>query len=394
MRRFTFAIGMMLVVCAFSATTASADTASVSFTDGAGRSDPAAELGRTWTLSGNSSAPHRVYLKARPTGGAPCAPSAASDSAYYQTQQWSEAGGDDFYGTSVNGNFTLKETGIWTTPGTFMFCIWIADTESQSVTPIRQDVTFRRSTGVISGTVAPSPLPLGQEAAVTITGSSEAPKRVYASIRPAGGAPCATSSSSDSGRSLVDGASVNGAFSIVARTTPSAGGDYLICLWLADSSSDGEPVAGPQPFTFTVVAPPPPCVVPAIAAGTLLPNVIAGLTAANCGVGARRYSASSRYPRGSLIKIVQAAGTSLPNLAPVDILLSSGKPCIVPSARHAIKLKAARARLLAAGCTVGAVKRVKSSFRRRGYVVGFSKPAGTRLSPRTAVGIRVSRGRH
>jgi beta-lactam-binding protein with PASTA domain len=46
----------------------------------------------------------------------------------------------------------------------------------------------------------------------------------------------------------------------------------------------------------------------------------------------------------------------------------------------------------AAGCTPGAVTRLRSG-RRRGTVVSFNPRAGSRLSPRTVVAIQVSRGR-
>jgi hypothetical protein len=51
---------------------------------------------------------------------------------------------------------------------------------------------------------------------------------------------------------------VNGAFSVPASTRQSTAGSYVLCLWLAASSTDPAPIAGPQPQPFDVVAPPAP----------------------------------------------------------------------------------------------------------------------------------------
>jgi hypothetical protein len=87
----------------------------------------------------------------------------------------------------------------------------------------------------------------GKSATLTVTGASEAPMQAYAKIRAAGGAPCAPTYNADSGDSLLDGTDVNGAFSLTADVTRGDPGSYLICLWLASSSDDPAPIAGPQP---------------------------------------------------------------------------------------------------------------------------------------------------
>lgn len=369
---------------------AMADSASITFTDAAGTSDPAVGVGRTFTVTGNSAVAKYLYVLVRPAGGAPCAPSASSDAG--NTSYYGSFSGEDIYGSAVNGNFTRRLTGTWNTPGSFMFCIWLATSSSAPATPFTQVVTFRQPTGTISATVAPISPQAGQTATVTITGSSEAPKAVYATIRPAGGAPCASSYSADSGSGLVGGRSVNGAFTVTETTTQNAAGTYLICLWLASSSSDAAPVAGPQPATFTVTEPPRPCVVPALPQFTALATYLAALSAANCVAGPQRYTASQTYPRGTVIKATPGPGTTLAPSAPVTLLISSGKRCRVPFVQRGTRLNAAKSKLRAAGCTVGRVRRVRSG-RRAGTVVGFTPSSGTRLSPRAVVGIRVSRGR-
>lgn len=371
------------------ATPALADTASLSFTDAAGKEDPVANVGRTVTLSGNTAVAKNVYVRWRAPGGAPCAPSASSDSgSVYLDGYWI---GDTFNGSGVNGDFALKKTGRWSTAGTFQFCIWLAASESTSTTPITQVITFRAATGTISATVNPVAPQAGQQTTVTLTGSSEAPMHVYATVRPAGGAPCAATYSADTGRGLINGADANGAFSLTATTTQGTAGTYLVCAWLADSSSS-TPIAGPQPATFTVASPPPPCIVPQIAAGTPLASVLTSLSAAHCVVGKKRYTPSRTYARGTLVKLAPVAGTTLAPQGPVDLLLSSGKPCRVPAVRSGLRLAGAKARLLAAGCNVGRVRTIRNRHR-RGIVLRFSPGSGTRLSPGASVGIVLSRGR-
>ena len=380
-------IGALLLALT-AASPALADSASITFTDAAGTSDPAVGVGRTFTVTGNSAVSRYIYVRFRPTGGAPCAPSASSDSG---SGSFGDYSGDQFNGTSVNGSFTLRKTGTWNTPGSFMFCIWLATSESAPATPFTQVVTFRQPTGTISATVAPISPQADQTATITITGSSEAQKYVYASIRAAGGAPCAVSYDADSGSGLLNGRSVNGAFTITTTTTQSTAGAYLICLWLAGSSSDGAPVAGPQPATFTVTEPPRPCIVPAIPQFTALATYLAALSAAHCVAGTQRYTASGSYPRGTIIKATPPPGTTLAPSAAVALVVSSGKPCRVPYVRRGARVKGAKAKLYAAGCTPGTTRKVRSR-RRIGTVVGFTPSSGTRLSPRAVVNIRVSRG--
>lgn len=378
--------GATLLTLAF-ATPALADSATITFTDAAGVSDPAVDVGRTMSVTGNSAVSKQLYVKVRPAGGAACAPSASSDAG--TTSYYGSFSGDSFFGESVDGNFTRRRTGTWDTPGSFTFCIWLASSSSVPATPFTQVVTFRRPTGSISATVAPISPQAGQAATVTISGSSEAPKEVYAKIRPAGGAPCATSYTADSGTGLVYSASVNGAFTVTQTTTQSSAGEYLICLWLADSASDGAPVAGPQPATFTVTR---PCVVPAAPRFTALAPYLAALASANCVAGTQRYTASVTFPRGTIIKTTPAAGTTLSPGAPVALLISSGRRCRVPAARAGMRLSTARARLRSAGCVPGGVRYVRSN-RARGTVVRFTPRSGRTLSPRAVVGIRLSRGR-
>ena len=292
----------------------------------------------------------------------------------------------------VNGDFTLKKTGTWRRPaGTYLVCIWFAQKSTDSTTPIAQTVTFRKASGTISATVDPgSPQP-DQRATVTVTGSSEATAYVYAKVRPAGGAACAPSYSADPGSSLIDGREVNGGFTTTATTTQSKAGNYVICLWLAASSTDAQPIAGPQTAGFTVVAPPPPCVVPALPRGASFDAVTAALATAHCSVGTTTKAPSKKAATDTFLRFDPAAGTELAPGAAVNVVLSAGARCRVPRVTRGLRLSQAKALLAAAHCTVGKVRRVSSS-RKRGRVVRFSPASGTKLPPLATVGIRVSKG--
>src|ERR1039457_921107 len=176
-----------------------ADSASISVTTTSGQSDPAAGVPRIFTLSGVASVPEHVYVKSRAPGGAPCAPTADSD-----TGSGIERYGDWGYGEEVNGDFSFQKVFTWEPPGTEVFCIWLASSGSTITTPITQTITFRAPNGTITATVNPiTPTP-GEKATITVTGSSEAPEKVFAKIRPSGGAPCAQTYDADSGSSLIN----------------------------------------------------------------------------------------------------------------------------------------------------------------------------------------------
>jgi hypothetical protein len=363
-----------------------ADTASISFTDAAGNSDPVAGVGRTLTLAGNTAAPEKVYAGWRAAGGAPCAPSAFADAG---SDSFTGFSGDTFYDTSVNGNFKLVKTGTWPTAGTFLFCVWLAPSDTAAVTPISQTITFRQPGGTISATVNPVAPSRGQTATVTVTGSSEAPENVYATIRAAGsGASCAPTYSADAGNGLIDGASVDGAFSTSNTVTESNAGTYLICLWLA-SSEGSLAIAGPQPETFTVPAPPPPACVAPILSQVVLATAQQRLRSGHCAPGAVSHIYSTTVASGRVISTSPGPG-SYANGTSIALIVSSGlPPCVTPSL-HGLSLSAAKAKLRQANCSVGKVRRLRHV--RRGHVLHVRRqtpPAGTQHRYGYSVGLTV-----
>jgi hypothetical protein len=367
-----------------------ADTATISVLNTAGEPDAAAFLPRVFTVSGSASLQEGLYIKHRAPGGAPCAPTADSDSG-----QWFDY--YDPYGDrgDVNGTFSESDTLTWETPGLSTFCIWLVHGNAETITtPITQTIDFRSPTGTITASVNPTVPKPNEQASVTVTGSSEAPAQVYAKLRRAGGAPCAPTYESDSGGSLIDGNSVNGSFSISAKTAQTSAGEYLICLWLARSSNDSAPIAGPQPETFVVVAPPPPpppCVVPQLSARTSLSTIEQRIRSAACSLGRVRSLASRTVPRGDVTALTPSSGTTLANGSAIGVTVSSGPPCVVPRAVLGATLTTARQRLASAHCSTGAVSYLRTRRHRRGVVLATDPRPGSSLPTGASVRLRVSR---
>lgn len=256
MRRLASAVAVVGATFAFAAQ-AHADSATIKVLTTDGRVDPVAGVSRIWSISGQATNRVGLMVKYRPVGGQQCAPTAETDSGRW-LRWWYLSGGDA--NKKVEGVFDSRDAFVWEDePGTFQFCIWLADRPSTIVTPITQVITIRRPTGTITATINPPVPQPGDPITVTVTGTSESPKRVFATYRPAG-APCAPNYSTDTGRGLIDGDQVDGTFSIpvMIHNSEMTAGEYVVCLWLADASYDSAPIAGPQPQPFSVVAPPPP----------------------------------------------------------------------------------------------------------------------------------------
>ena len=227
-----------------------ADSASISVAATGGQPDPWPTCAGCSPSAGTATGAKHLYVKHRAAGGAGCAPTAFSRRGNVARRV--------FYGAAVNGPFSLERTLAWGKPGTWMFCFWLAADENSVTTPSMQAVTFREPAGTIGAAVYPAVPRPGQRAQITVAGTTESSRRVYAKIRSADGPPCASSYDADPGGEFVGGWSVDGAFSINANATEAEPGTYLICLWLAGDSADSLPIGGVRQQTYAVVRPPTP----------------------------------------------------------------------------------------------------------------------------------------
>jgi hypothetical protein len=226
------AVAIALLACAGSAL---ADSATLAVTTDAGVSDPVAYIPRNFTLSGSGAAGTYLFVKHRAAGGPPCAASAYTDSGTFLDAS--------FYGVPVNGAFTMRRVLTWRAPGTWMLCYWFASSETKFATPITQIISVRQPPGSITATANPSPVTAGEQATITVSGTTEASRRVYAKIRTADGTPCGPTFDSDPGGGMISGWTVGAAFSITTYLNNPVLGQYLVCTWLAGDEDDQLPVA-------------------------------------------------------------------------------------------------------------------------------------------------------
>jgi PASTA domain len=147
-----------------------------------------------------------------------------------------------------------------------------------------------------------------------------------------------------------------------------------------------------EPASAISQAAPVRCVVPRLPAHDPLSAAESAVLKAHCSFKKVRRIFSSTVPNGDVIRLMPAAGRRLRNGASVTIVVSKGRPCVVPSARGET-LRTAEALLHEANCRPGRVRWVFSTTVRRGRVVGLQFPAGARLASRKHVAIAISRGR-
>lgn len=276
--------------------------------------DPVEDVARTFVFEGTADAPTRIYVKYRAAGGAPCAPSAFSDSGV----------AIDPYDDAVNGNFRIAYAETWRTSGSYLFCMWLAPTSSTVAPSFSRTVTFRNPNGSVSIAAAPVVFLPRVAGTLTVSGVSEAPRRLYVKYRASGGAPCAPSPFADSGQGIDPyDVAVNGAFSIKELRSFDRPASLVLCAWLREGSSDIEPV-GTTPSAFNLlVRAPPPCVVPSLR-GRTIKAAVAALRRANCGVGKIIRVYSSAVRRGRILRSSPKAGARHVNGRLVHLIVSRG----------------------------------------------------------------------
>ncbi len=166
-------------------------------------------------------------------------------------------------------------------------------------------------------------------------------------------------------------------------------GKYLLCGYF-DKGGQTQPEATAN-ASIIVLA---PCVVPNLTVGASLSSVEQAISATSCVVGRVVTAASRSVPRGGVIGLSPPSGTKLNAGAALAITVSTGPPCVVPTHMSGLSLKAAEHRLAGAHCSVGKVRRLRSTRYRRGTVVKLSTRSGATLPSHAAIGIFVSSGRH
>jgi hypothetical protein len=216
---------------------------SIAITTTTGQSDPVAWIPRVFTVSGTAPTSERLYVKHRAAGGGPCAPSPYTDSG----SAWT-----GFYDLPVNGAFSFQKVITWDAIGNWTFCFWLAPNQESISTPVAQTVSFRMPTGSFApATISPLLLRPDVDATITIAGVSEAPRFLFAKVKPADAQPCALSYDAEQGQSLINGEMADGAFTGRRIMNQESAGAFQICFWLAGATNDPLPIAI-EKFTYTV----------------------------------------------------------------------------------------------------------------------------------------------
>lgn len=273
----------------------------------------------------------------------------------------------------------------------------------------------------------------------TMKGTADAPGHVYVSYRAPGGAACAPSAGSDSGRSIGSfyGASVDGAFSFSEARSWNPAGTFAFCIWLARSEN-----AIAVPITQTMTFRPPLGTISAMV-NPLTPavNEATAITVYGQSEAPARAYAKIRPGDGPCAVSFDAdAGRALLSGDPVNgafslatstkqsndgayalclwLALSGGDPspiagpqlqhvyvlgpprpvgrqppCLVPGVTRRIRLATMKSRIRAANCTVGKVRYLRSRTVPRRVIVRLSSRAGSKLQTGSPITIYVSTGR-
>jgi hypothetical protein len=328
----------------------------------------------------------RVYLHKKKAGGSGCAADPDADDGDYVMYPHLTTAGD--YAQSSNTTF-------WSA-GTYLLCAWLKRTSDGTIllTDART-ITVRVPRLGLAAAASPAVVHAGEPFKIVASAQAEAERRLYvfAIVDTGRGCPANASAADEGDVSNPFSKAVLGGPTILSATlmlnTPGA---YLVCGYFQYEYSFDPPEAV-SASAFTVLAPPSPCVVPAVIAHEAVAQAKGRLAAASCTPGQVHYAASAHHARGTMLKFGQAAGTRLANAATVDLYVSEGRPCIVPAIPSSRSVTQVKRRLVASGCTVGRITHPRSRRVRRGRVVALTKPRGRRLPPRTRIGIAVSRGR-
>jgi hypothetical protein len=340
------------------------------------------QLGAVVNNAGNDY--FRMHVK--PTGGEGCGANAQADR-----------------GAPVINEFVSSETNPvhssqnWTfqAAGTYKVCAWVTTGPEEVQASAETTFTVRPPHLTLSISVPTSVQPQ-QTFQVATTAQAETERQVWEYVMPNTGAVCpanAAAAAAASGESQILGYwnVTGGPFTETRNQSLSSPGSYLFCAYFEYPNTGSPPELSASAQT-SVIPPPPPCVVPRFHVGTSLAIVERSIVAASCSLGKVSYSGSSSVGRGGVLSLRPGTGTKLGPGAAVSIIVSAGRPCVVPPVKTGSDLRHVERLLAAANCRA-LVVHAHSRHVRRGRVVGLGSRARSRLFPLSRVRVLVSAGR-
>lgn len=191
---------------------------------------PVARIPHLFTVDVQLDGAGTVYVENTPSRVTPCGPTPESDN------------GNATLSAAVNGPATPSVVLRYALSGQHLFCGWVRDSTGKIVATLSQSVDVAKPSGSLALAIPPL-APFNRPFVITFSGQTQVGRSLFATIRPAGGAPCAPTPRSDSGSSLVYGTSVDGAFNVPIEAKLDTRGTFLICAWLADDSGDLDAIA-------------------------------------------------------------------------------------------------------------------------------------------------------
>jgi hypothetical protein len=329
----------------------------------------------------------RFFMHVKPSGGEACGANASADH------------GENVFDenlTTESNPVVLSRNWTFRAAGAYRLCAWVtkdfAGSEVEAFTEVSFSVRVPHLALSISvpATVVPQ-----QTFQVSTTGQAETERPVWEYIVPSTGDGCpanADAADRTAGEREVLGfwSITGGPLTETRNQSLSTPGGYLVCAYFEYPSRESAPELSASAQT-TVVAPPPPCLVPTFRRGARLASVVQTIRAGGCSVGKIHYSSSSSVARGGVIGLSPVSGTKLAPGAAVSIVVSAGKPCVVPVIRRGATLSKAERLLTSASCRA-TVFLVHSHRVRRGHVIRLGSRAHARLFPLSRIKVVVSAG--
>lgn len=344
------------------------------------------QLGAVVTDGGND----YLRLHVKPTGGEGCGANSDADA------------GEDVisdYVTAESNPVTLSSNWTFRLAGNYRVCAWVVGNSEEEVFATAETTFHVRQPHLALSVGVPATVAPNQTFQVVTTAQAETERSVWEYVLPNTGDGCpanaGAASNASGARVVLSPWNVTGGPLTESRNEQiQSPGTYLFCAYFEYPSTETAPELAANAQT-TVVAPPPPCVVPSFAFGAPLGSVEGSLHAADCSVGAKHYTASTRVHKGGVISLSPGPDTHLNPGASVTIDISAGRPCIVPAVQSGSSIHYVEHLLAKSSCGYTIVHN-HSRRVRRGAVIGLGSHAHAKLFPGTTVRIVVSsgRGRH
>ena len=227
-------IGALACFALFASTAQAEDTIGVTF-----GADPTEEVPVPITVAWSAaSSSIRVHVTVKPAGGLGCAPNYAADDPNSR---------DVIYNAGGTATGSRSDNEVFSEPGAFTVCGYLQNSTNDTVLKATGPVALTvRSANAGVALAVPARVDPGQTFAVTANVTAELQRRLFVTLKPAGGRGCEPNYAADDPISSdqIYGRTVQGTVSESENVTASqTNGNYLLCAYIQESSSDTAPEA-------------------------------------------------------------------------------------------------------------------------------------------------------